>query len=394
MKSLVKIYDTEQVNNLISILAFCPKKAIFLYDSKNGLGDLDFLEKTCVSKISNINFEFISINMQDLEDVRQKCKKIIQRNKECFFDITGSKELGAIGMYLACVDNFTPVFKLDISHGRFINVYGCSLISENFHMPSLDLETILMSRGALIKESLHPTPNLPEFEKLLPFCSEVFKNTGAWKILCSYIQAGNKSSVNTDNALSFNCETAIDSFNPEYAADCIDLLKNAEKLGLIKEFTSNETQTKFIFAGENIKRYMADFGSWLEIYTYITLLRSKLFKDVKMSVRIGWGGVKKEKISDVINEVDVVFFSGIHPVFVSCKLSCPTTESLQELSVYPSYFGGKHSKCIMVTASNVKLEKPKILQRASEMNIDIIDISVIKQGKLIECIATKILKRL
>ena len=395
MKCLVKIYDTEQVNNLISILCFRPQKVIFMYDKRyTNMEDLNAIENACIAHVPDISFEFTSIDTQSLDDIQNKCKKIIRTNKECIFDITGGEELSVIGAYLACVKGFIPVFKLDIDLCKFINVYGCNALSETFHMPALNLETILLSKGATLNSCLHPTPKDTQFDALLSFCSIVFDNIALWKELCTYIQNGTKAIGSHNKTLKFNHGRNLSDAKLKLTNESGHLLVYAQKLNLISDLEINADSVKFTFNSENIKKYMTDFGSWLEVYSYIILRQSELFQDVKMSVRIGWDG-EHGVYSDVINEIDVTFFSGIIPVFVSCKLSDPNTEALQELSVYPNYFGGRRSKCILVTMGNVRTDKPQILRRAHEMGIHIIDKNDIKSGKFIDkvkgvlCIGTK-----
>ena len=134
-----------------------------------------------------------------------------------------------------------------------------------------------------------------------------------------------------------------------------------------------------------IKKYLTDFGAWLELYVYIQLKESKIFQDVRLSVKVKWDKIKKFS-SDVVNEIDVTFFSGVSPVFVSCKLSDPSTEALQELSMYPNYFGGKYSKCIIVTLGNFKSDRNNVYNRAIQMGIGVVDGEDIKKGRFIKSI--------
>ena len=102
-----------------------------------------------------------------------------------------------------------------------------------------------------------------------------------------------------------------------------------------------------------------------------------------MSVKIDWNGQRKIPV-EVTNEIDVTCFYGIHPVFISCKLSEPSSEALQELSIYKSYFGGRHSRCILVTLANLNPERSYPVWRAKEMGIHLIDGNSIRRGTFIK----------
>ena len=117
-------------------------------------------------------------------------------------------------------------------------------------------------------------------------------------------------------------------------------------------------------------------------YIYILIKQCKDFKDARLSVVINWDKERLDQV-EILNEIDVTFFSGIHPVFVSCKLSEPNSEALQELSIYRSYFGGRQSKCVLVTLASIKKEKSHLRKRAKDMKIDIIDGKDVKNGNFI-----------
>lgn len=390
MKCLVKIYDTNQINNLVSILAFKPQTAIFLYDKNKKRENLEYLEKACIERLPNLNFEFYAIDIQNLDSIKRICRKIIKSNFECAFDITGGDELSVIGAYLACADSSIPIFKLDLESGKFINVAQSELLSSEFNLPILNLKTILMSKGATLENGLHPTPDEKQFGSILSFCDKIFENIDLWKELCSYIQFGMKDCGSVHKELKFDCIKETNDIKSKLPQGSEIILEYAEELGLIKDLKLLDERVSFNFINENIKKYMMDFGSWLELYTYISLVKSGLFNDIKMSAQIIWGGIKENrelkenKGSSVENEIDVSFFHGITPVFVSCKISCPDSEAIQELDVYSNYFGGKSSKCILVTTSDVKEESPRVLKRAKEMGIEICDYFCISSGKLVE----------
>lgn len=101
-----------------------------------------------------------------------------------------------------------------------------------------------------------------------------------------------------------------------------------------------------------------------------------------MSVKFEWNN-NKTKIMEIVNEIDLTFFYGIHPYFISCKLSEPSADALRELSMYPSYFGGNNSKSALVFVSKVNKQRSYTYTRAHDMGICVIDGHTIKSGKFI-----------
>lgn len=163
----------------------------------------------------------------------------------------------------------------------------------------------------------------------------------------------------------------------------LPLLELAASLGLISQYRCKHGTVTFSFLSEEVKKYLTDYGTCLELFTYISLSRAGCFDDVRMSVKVDWNGKRSIPV-EVTNEIDVTFFSGIHPVFVSCKLSEPSSEALQELSVYKSYFGGRHSRCVLVTLATMDAQRSYPVWRAKEMGISIIDGTSIRKGTFVK----------
>ena len=130
---------------------------------------------------------------------------------------------------------------------------------------------------------------------------------------------------------------------------------------------------------------MTDFGVWLELYCFIKLEQCDLFHDVRLSVKIDWNKSENSLI-EIVNEIDVTFFYKTRPCFLSCKLSEPSSDALQELSVYPFYFGGKNSKSILTVLSDVNRGNSYLYKRAKSMQISMIDGNDIKNNKFIDTI--------
>ncbi len=383
MDCLVEIYDREQINNIFVVLSFRPKKVVVIYDAKEtNAEDLILVEKACTLKIKNIKFEFVEIDSESIDDINIKCKKIIHDNPDCYFDITGGNEMFAIGAYLACTSTFTPIFKINLSECRLINIYGCKYLENILSIPKMSLDVILATHGASINGSTHPTPNAKIYNSILTFCDEIFRDVQRWKDLCFYLQMGTSNFSIEHNNLLFMAPKSISHAGGKVKIENFSLLNLAEELGFISNLNIKSKKVSFLFKNNTIKRYMTDYGTWLELYTYISIKKDPMFDDVRLSVKIDWN-TKNQIFSGVINEIDITFFSGIRPVFISCKLSEPSSEALQELSMYPNYFGGRYSKCILVTLATIKNDRSYIFKRARDMKINLIDGKTIKKGKFI-----------
>lgn len=384
MYCLVALYNEDQMYNLISIFSFSPKKVILLYDKKyTDVSHMENLKFACKAKLHNTEFEFVNIDSSNIDRVTKTCTQIIHQNHNCYFDITGAGELGVIGAYLACKKTFTPIFKLQLPEKGLVNIYGCHSLAKNFKFPDLTIDTIFATKGTFVSGHNHPTPPQSMFENLLKFCSEVFKDIERWKELCFYLQTGKAKYLQSGRPNFFEAPKCINVAKSKIYFKGEELLKNAQHLGLISQLNFSGNYVSFYFKNDLIKRYMTDFGIWLELYCYIKLETCALFHDVRLSVKIDWNQEERSLI-EIVNEIDITFFYKTRPCFISCKLSEPSSDALQELSVYPSYFGGKNSKAILVVLSTINKNSSYIFKRANSMNITMIDGNCIKQDKFID----------
>ena len=142
-----------------------------------------------------------------------------------------------------------------------------------------------------------------------------------------------------------------------------------------------EESVAFRFRDAQIRAWLRDVGSVLELYVYKACLDSGVFNDVRTSAVVDWSGGEKGK--PVSNELDVMCTRGIMPVFISCKTCAIKTEALNELAILRDRFGGQMARAAIVTA------EPAVIaarNRAAELNIRVIDLNDLKNGSHIEMI--------
>ena len=386
MDCLIQIYSEDKISNLLSILVFRPRKVVVLYSGNfNQLKEIELLAGACLRKIPDLKFEYKHFENTNVDKVVKVFSEIIHKNPNCYLNITGASELGAIGAYLSCVKNFVPIFKLKISENKFINIKGLNSL-DNREIPNiLTMEPLLLANGAIINLSLHPSPRECMYDEILDFCPVIFKNIEDWKKLCYYIQTGLNHYPQTTNINVFWAPKEIKNTKKETIFCSEYILKKATELKLINNLDICDDTVSFDFKNDLYRKYFADFGSWLEIYCFIKLSQSKIFRDVRLSLKIGW--IKQTfGFEGIVNEIDICFFYKNTPCFLSCKIAEPTVVSLEELSMYSTYFGGKYSKVILVTLSKIEKSESKLYKRADSMGILLIDGKDLESDNFLELI--------
>ena len=140
-------------------------------------------------------------------------------------------------------------------------------------------------------------------------------------------------------------------------------------------------QVEFDFADMQIRTWLRDVGSVLELYIYKACKDTQIFNDVMTSAIVDWEGDARQ--DNVTNEIDVMTMHGIFPAFISCKTCAVTTEALNELAILRDRFGGEAAKAVIVTTQRCK---NITRHRASELNIEVIDLDDLKNGSIVEII--------
>lgn len=135
----------------------------------------------------------------------------------------------------------------------------------------------------------------------------------------------------------------------------------------------------FRFRDANVRSWLRDMGSVLELYTYKACVDSGIFSDVISSAVVRWDDVQGH--GSVSNEVDVMATRGVISLFISCKTCDINTEALNELAILRDRFGGKGAKAAIVSAERCNAAAR---HRAAQLGIAVIDLEELRSGQLVQ----------
>ena len=148
-----------------------------------------------------------------------------------------------------------------------------------------------------------------------------------------------------------------------------------EAAGLIHALSSEGDMVRFVFSDANVRKWLRDVGSVLELEVWKTCVQSGAFDDVVTSAVVDWAGAPVQ--DGVSNEIDVMATKGVIPVFISCKTCDVKTEALNELAILRDRFGGKAARAAIVTGQS---GGAAMRRRAQELQIDVIDGNDLRSG--------------
>ena len=157
-----------------------------------------------------------------------------------------------------------------------------------------------------------------------------------------------------------------------------EALRDLEQIGFLTDLKIQENESVcFRFRDTQIRTWLRDVGSVLELYIYKACLDTGLFDDVITSAVVDWEGTSGRDA--VTNELDVMCTRGIIPAFISCTTAAVSTEARNELAILRDRFGGNIAKAAIVTAEK---GRTALRNRASELGIDVIDINDLANGRV------------
>ena len=211
-----------------------------------------------------------------------------------------------------------------------------------------------------------------------PFFAVFLKHRTRWDKIVSYIQR--ISAAREDGTYSL-CAQGAYTVKGEHGATLNApeaALRDLEKIRMISCLEIRpEESVSFTFRDPQVRAWLRDVGSVLELYVYKACLDSGLFDDVRSSAVVDWNGDETDHA--VSNELDVMCTRGITPVFISCKTCLIRTEALNELAVLRDRFGGEIARAAIVTAEPAGASARN---RAAELNIRVIDLNDLEDGLL------------
>ncbi len=386
IKTLIELFDTCQIENVIAGLSFLPEKIVFVgfkeTMTEKRKGDLERFFKM---RGVDIELEFEIVGRYDYSDICEKLNVIIDRNEDCCFDLTGGKELVLTAMGAVSAVRNLPMLQFDIREDKLLRVNNCNDIPIPAKNSMTIAENVVLNGGAIVadeKDDFKWDMNADfkkDIEKIWGICK---RNCGLWNRMSTvfenmerYGRIDSSFSVSVNMAHMRNCHQ--DTFQDMRT---IEMLKNDR---LIFDYILDGDMLSFRYKNAQVHQCLSKAGNILELYTYKTALEivtndPEYYDDIDIGVFVDWDGVihsEDSNAKDTRNEVDIILMRGLIPVFISCKNGEVRKEALYELNTVAERFGGEYVKKILLTTyiSSDKDSREFIIQRARDMKIDIIE---------------------
>ena len=321
---------------------------------------------------------FFKADVYDARAVLELLRRITERFPACAIDITGGTDdvLFAAGRLSA--ETEIPVFTYSRRKNRFYSIQNAPFASGLPCTLRYTVEDFFRMAGGSVREGRVNNAILSDYlGDIDPFFRVYRENRRQWDKIITYIQRLSPGSPDGPVSLDAAGPYTVKGERGSRISAPEDTLRALENIGLIEGLAITEDRVSFRFRDAQIRAWLRDVGSVLELYVYKACLDTDAFDDVRTSVIIDWEGEKRENA--VSNELDVMCSRGVVPFFISCKTCDVKTEALNELAILRDRFGGQMARAAIVTAGR---GRTPMRNRAAELNIQVIDLNDLRADRL------------
>ncbi len=383
MNTLIELYDERAMENVLAPDMFRPKRIVYLCPEEiiRDRNRQNKLREFFCHRGWEPELHFVQASLFKADRILRQLQLTGEKYPDCAVDVTGGSDaaLFAAGMFSA--QTGAPAFTYSRKRNRFYNISGAAFADDLECSLSYSVEEFfLMAGGTLLPGRVDNKlldRYLRDFE---PFFSCFLRFRRDWTDIISYIQRVSPSEYGQTPPMSIQGKYTVKGDHGSKNSANEAALKTLENIGFIRELKIIPGESvSFRFRDSNIRAWLRDVGSVLELYAYKSCMDAGIFNDVISSAVVRWDDVQGH--SSVQNEIDVMATRGVIPLFISCKATEIKTEALNELAILRDRFGGKGAKAAIITT---ELCNAAARHRAAQLGIAVIDLEELEAGHLAE----------
>lgn len=381
MNTLIELYDERAIENVLAADMFRPQRIIFLcppevaqsQQRQNQIGHF-FHHRGWDPKLI-----FVETSQFEVDCILQQLLTISEKFPGCALDVTGGSdaELFAAGMFAAKAN--VSAFTYSRKKNRFYNISGAEFADDlPCHILYSVEDFFLMAGGTLLPGRVDNGILRQYLKNIDPFFDCFLQYRRDWTDIITYIQRISSSEYGQIPPMSVQGKYVVKGERGGRISAKEEALRAFEHIGFIRDLNIVTGETvSFRFRDINIRSWLRDVGSVLELYVYKACLDANIFNDIISSAVVRWDEVLGH--ASVINEIDVMATRGVVPLFISCKVSDIKTEALNELAILRDRFGGKGAKAAIVSTGRCNAASR---HRAAQLGIAVIDRDELESGQL------------
>ena len=386
MKTLIELFDTRPLENVLAADVFHPERVVFLCPEEIARSKylLNKFNEYFRQRGMDTEAVFAETSMFYASKIKTRLEKIAAQYPDCAIDITGGTDAALFAAGAYSTESDIPVFTYSRKKNRFFNIHNAPFAEDLHFDAKYKVEDFFLMAGGAMKQGRVDNSEINRYYSAIDeFFALYLKNKKDWVRFVTWMQRASAASKDGRYRLNVSADYYQKNTNRGRIKASPVLLRGLEKIGFIKDLEIiEETKVSFSFADELTRKWLRDVGAVLELYIYKACLDAGIFNDVHCSCVVEWEGT--DSTDKVENEIDVMAVKEVIPVFISCKTCEIETYALNELSILRDRFGGETARAIIVTCEKCQTVTR---QRAEALDIQIVDLNDLKAGNVSKQIA-------
>ena len=387
MQTLIELYDDRPLENVLGVEMFRPAKVVYVCPDKVASDQKIQRQLRDYFRHRGLIVELIFMRARvfDTEAMRQLFRRIAEQYPDCALDITGGTDAVLFAAGLLSAEREIPVFTYSRRSNCFYDIRNAAFAAKLPCDVSWSVEDCFLMAGGSMRPGRVDNGILSNYmADIDPFFRLYLKHRRGWTSTVTWMQRVSQGAADGSYSLDVHGSFVVKGERGSRVSAPTDALRAMEEIGFLEELVIAEGESvSFHFRDGQIRTWLRDVGSVLELYTYKACLDTGLFQDVRTSAVVDWEG--NDTANPVTNELDVMCTRGVTPVFISCKTCDVKTEALNELAVLRDRFGGGIARAAIVTAER---GGSAMRNRASELDIMVIDLNDLTAGRIQQRIRT------
>lgn len=380
INTLIELFDRRQDDNVTAAAVFRPKKVVFLCPKSLPDAIRDGIRDFIRSKSPETYVSFRSVDLDDPSAVAKRLEEVLSVSGGGVIDITGGGESAAFAAGMVCAENHIPVIAYDYRNERFVNIRGayfCDEIKDRFRLSVCDTFRIA---GGTVEGFGRISPG--EIDDWIPDIEGVWRvfrrHDRVWQKFTAWIQYAVQTARQNGDISKISARREAGAGQGRVRTN-ITVLRELRAEKLIRKLYWDGENVSFEFKNEKLANLCCDAGVWLELYCWVGCLRSGVFDDCASSVVVKWPVKDKDAKTVTRNELDCCAVRWPVKLFISCKLSTPSAQALNEIKTLTSRFAGVGGRAVLMTMGDASKER-FFSQRASDLGIRIIDRNILSSS--------------
>ena len=382
MNTLIELYDERAIENILAPDMFRPQRIIYLCQSEIAqaqhrqkmIGDF-FLRRGWEPELI-----FLESSLFKADRILRQLLNIHKQYPDCALDVTGGSDAALFAAGMFATQTGVPAFTYSRKQNRFYDISGAAFADNLPCSLSYSVEDFfLMAGGTLLPGRVDNTILAQYLGDFDPFFACFLRFRRSWSNIISYIQRVSPAEYGQTPPLFIQGNYTVKGDHGSRNSANEDALQEFARIGFLRELSiASGESVSFRFRDTNIRTWLRDVGSVLELYVYKACLDADIFNDIISSAVVRWDEVLGH--GSVSNEIDVMATRGVIPLFLSCKACAIKTEALNELAILRDRFGGKGAKAAIVTTEPCNAAAR---HRAAQLGIAVIDLEELKTDQLV-----------